>query len=479
VSSDPIEDTATGDPEGGDTPPDSPDEHELPWPACDEHHEDHTVGLITCRPGAQEGYTLFAPISAQTAYLIDLQGRVVQSWELEYSPGNVVYLLENGHLLVAGQYGPRDTRLQAGGQGGIVQEYDWDGNVLWTFEYSTDDYRQHHDVEPLPNGHVLLVAWEYKSSGEAASHGRNPDTAGTGVWPDTIIEVDPTRGDSVQIVWEWHAWDHVIQDFAPGEANYGDVAEHPELIDLNFTQGSNPDWLHINAVAYNAELDQIILSVHNLGEIWMIDHSTTTEEASTHSGGDHGMGGDLLYRWGNPRAYRAGERRDQWLFGQHDSHWIPDGLDGAGDILIFDNGMSRPGGEYSRIVQMTPPLLPSGRYEQSAGAAFGPANPTWTYVASPPESFFSSNISGAQRLANGNTLICSGASGRLFEVTDTGEILWEYVNPITSRGSTRQGAEPGDGALGPGNNVFRTYRYAPDYPGLSGRDLTPGDVLEL
>ncbi|MGC8644373.1 MAG: hypothetical protein ACP5XB_31305, partial [Isosphaeraceae bacterium] len=59
------------------------------------------------------------------------------------------------------------------------------------------------------------------------------------------------------------------------------------------------------------ELDQILLSVHSFSEIWIIDHGTTTAEAATHKGGRSGKGGDLLYRWGNPQAYRAGTAADQ------------------------------------------------------------------------------------------------------------------------------------------------------------------------
>ena len=87
--------------------------------------------------------------------------------------------------------------------------------------------------------------------------------------------------------------------------------------------------MHTNAVAYNAELDQIMLSIHAFSEVWIIDHGTTTEEAASHSGGKRGKGGDLLYRWGNPRAYRTGTNVDQRLFAQHNAHWIPEGLPGA------------------------------------------------------------------------------------------------------------------------------------------------------
>ena len=104
--------------------------------------------------------------------------------------------------------------------------------------------------------------------------------------------------------------DHLIQDFDASKANYGEVAEHPELIDLNFrlsetTNYRDPsDWIHSNGIDYNPELDQIVLSPSNFSEVWIIDHSTTRTEAAGSNGGNSGKGGDLLYRWGNPRAYR-------------------------------------------------------------------------------------------------------------------------------------------------------------------------------
>ena len=96
--------------------------------------------------------------------------------------------------------------------------------------------------------------------------------------------------------------------------------------------------MHTNSVAYNPELDQIMLSIHEFSEVWIIDHGTTTAEAASHSGGRRGKGGDLLYRWGNPRAYRTGSNVDQRLFAQHCAHWIPAGLPGAGHMLVFNNG---------------------------------------------------------------------------------------------------------------------------------------------
>ena len=435
-----------------------------------------TVGLLTGSDMACEGYTLFAPMRSTTTYLIDNSGEVVHTWESEYNPGDSVYLLENGNILRAGNPGQQAGRtFGTGGAGGIVHEIAWDGTVVWEFQYADDQHRAHHDIEPMPNGNVLIIAWEYKTAEEAVAAGRDPASLTAGaLWPDHIIEVQPTGEGGGDIVWEWHVWDHLIQDYDAARDNYGNVADHPELIDINYSSPGPPnpdsaDFTHINSVDYNQELDQVLLSVPRYFEIWVIDHSTTTEEAAGHTGGNSGKGGDLLYRWGNPRTYGAGGEPDRKFFAQHYANWIEPGLPGEGDILLFNNNHRSPEGMYSSVDQVSPPVDDSGDYYLEAGSAYGPAQQTWTYTADPPTDFFSHNISGAQRLPNGNTLICSGANGTFFEVTPQGEVVWEYVNPYVEDGELPQGEPVPESQKGSMNCVFTATRYGPDYAGLVGR----------
>ncbi len=396
-----------------------------------------------------DGYNLFAPLDSTTSYLVDNTGSVVHSWQSSYRPGNAVYLLENGELLHTGNVG--NAVFNAGGAGGVVQTIDWNGDVTWEYAYSSSSHLQHHDVEWLPNGNLLMIAWHHKSETEAIAAGRDPSLLADGeLWPDSVIEVHPTGAATGEIVWQWHSWDHLVQDYDAGRSNYAVVADHPELIDLNYAMNPNADWHHINAIDYNAGLDQILLTVHNFSEIWIIDHSTTTAEAAGHTGGNSGRGGDLLYRWGNPQAYGAGSSDDQRLFLPHDAEWIEAGYPGDGNLLIFNNGGGRPEGEYSSIEEITPPLEESGGYTFVAGSAFGPDDVVWRYTADIPTDFYARNISGQQRLANGNTLICDGPSGYFFEVSTAGETLWDYQA---------------------GGSVFRVERYAPDYPGFDGTTL--------
>jgi hypothetical protein len=394
-------------------------------------------------------YNLFAPLASKQTYLIDDDGDTVHTWNSDYRPGNAVYLLEDGDLLRTGKL-PDDTPFaDTGGVGGTVQRIQPDGTISWEYEHASSTYQLHHDVEILPNGNLLMIAWELKTQAEAISAGRDPSLLSDGeLWPDHVIEVAPNDNS---IVWEWRAWDHLVQDYDETKPNYGVVGDHPELIDLNYVspgpQSGGADWNHTNSIDYNAELDQILLSVRNFSEIWIIDHSTTTAQAASHSGGNSGHGGDLLYRWGNPQAYDAGSAADQQLFVQHDAQWIESGSPGAGHILVFNNGQGRSDGDYSSVDEIVPPLDGSGAYTLS-GSVYGPAAPTWSYTAPTPTDFYAANISGAQRLPDGNTLVCDGPSGYFFEVTDAGQTVWSY----------QYSGDPGA--------VFRVTRYAADYPGL-------------
>jgi hypothetical protein len=221
--------------------------------------------------------------------------------------------------------------------------------------------------------------------------------------------------------------------------------------------------------------------VRGFSEFWVIDHSTTTEEVAGHTGGNSGMGGDILYRWGNPQAYRAGTLQDQQFFRPHDAYWIESGYPGEGNILVLNNGNGRPGGNYTSVEEIIPPVDISGHYTQpNPGEPYEPPEPIWIYTADPPTSLYAPVVSGSQRLPNGNTLVCSGTTGTFLEVTYDQETVWHYVNPVSGPGPMFQGAViPGYNPLVKQNIVFRAYRYAPDYQAFVGRDLPPGYPIEI
>ena len=404
--------------------------------------------------GAFEGYTLVAPSESKTTYLVDLDGDVVHRWRAGLTPGLQVELLPDGRLLRPAKVKKRTPFSKGNGWGGRIELLDWDGEVAWRYEYAEDQHLQHHDVEHLPNGNVLLLAWELVGEDEAIAAGRDPELLRDGeLWPEHVVEVDP-RTD--RIVWEWHAWDHLIQDRDPAKPNFGDPAANPRRIDLNYvTDGGANDWMHANSVAYNPDLDQIVLSVRSFHEIWVIDHAVSTEEA-------RGPAGDLRFRWGNPAAYGRGDVAPRMSFGQHDAEWIAPGLDGAGRISVFNNGtLYRP---YTTVDEVAPAM--NGRdYVVDESGVFDARVARVVWPREPDPAFFAHHTSGAQRLPNGNTLIADGPHGVLFEVTPAGEKVWEYVNPFFDKGA--EVIELDEQEVFKKRRLFRAERYPPDYPGLA------------
>ncbi|MDX5584746.1 MAG: aryl-sulfate sulfotransferase [Aureibaculum sp.] len=431
----------------------------------------NTVGVLKNDTNSYNGYTLFTPFTSTETYLINNCGEVVHQWTSTTSPAASVYLLESGHLLRTGKI--TNTEITFGGVGGKIELFDWDNNLIWEYIYSNNLVAQHHDIFPLPNGNILMLAVTTISESDAILMGRDPSLILDGkIYNEQVIELEPVGSNNANIVWEWNIKDHLIQDFDNTKANFGVVKDHPELLDFNFLNDNNgiANWLHINSMQYNADLDQIILSSRILSEIYIIDHSTTTAEASSNTGGTYGKGGDFLYRWGNPVAYDIGDSSNRTLYSQHFPYWIPDNLIDAGKIIIFNNGNSI---RYSSVDIISPPTISTGVYSYDTLNGYGPTSAEWSYTAPNPSDFFSSILSSAQRLPNGNTLICDGDSGYFFEIDSNENIVWEYINPDSNNGPITQGEAP---SL---NFVFRAKKFPVDFPAFVGKDLTPGNPIEL
>ena len=464
-------------------------EHTNMPPTCNAQRDDWTVGLISCSNDSHVGYTLFSPFPSTTTYLIDNEGREINSWQSpgNHRPGAAAYMLEDGSLLRTGDIGGQSPgNFTGGGIGGKLERIGWDGTLEWSWEYSSTMAIMHHDIEPMPNGNILAIAWEDKTEQEALNSGRNPAIAsdapgGQGnVWPDHIIEIQPVGSNDATIVWEWHAWDHLIQDYDSNQQNFGIVEDHPELLNINYVtqtgnQAGRADWMHCNGIDYNEQLDQILLSCRGMDEIYIIDHSTTTAEAAGHSGGTYGKGGDFLYRWGNSQVYKKGLSSNQQLFGQHDAQWIQGGHPDEGKLIIFNNGIGREN-PYSSV-DIIEPNSQEGTYSLLPNGTFGPLEPSWTWTK---EGMYASVVSGAQGLSNGNILVSLGTKGTLYEISQSGELVWTYINPIGNNGSfaQRQSLPQGNLAGTTANMLFKSYRYEIDYPGLTDKDLTPGSYLE-
>jgi hypothetical protein len=379
------------------------------------------VLLMPCQAGGQEpfdGWTMVSPLQSSATYALDMDGTVVNTWQGSASPASCAYLLADGSVVRPCE----DTggSFNGGGLGGRLQKIDADNNIVWDYLLSTYDYQQHHDVQPMPNGNVLAIAWERKTRQEAIDAGRQ--TINGEMWPTMIAEIQPDGATGGNVVWEWHLWDHLVQDADPGKPNYGVVADHPELIDINYgTVGpQGGDWIHANSVDYNEYLDQILFSSRAFDEFYIIDHSTTTAEAAGHAG-------DILYRWGNPAVYDRGGSADQHFYVIHGVNWIDCGLPGAGNILAFNNGDRVGPNDYSSVDEIAPPLNADGTYDITEGEAFGPWSPVWSYSST--GWYAGQTQCSCYRLPNGNTIICAAQSGYMFEITEAGQTVWDYDYP--------------------------------------------------
>jgi len=413
----------------------------------------------------QAGYTLVAPLNNHNVFLVNNNGKTVHTWHTDNYGGADTKLLPNGELLRT--YQTKNNAFAMGGVGGGIELLDWNGNVKWNYTYATPDATQHHDAIVLPNGDIMFLAWVKKTEQQAIAAGVNPknlDPKTHTTWSDSVIEVSPTTN---KIVWQWNAWDHLVQDYSSSKANYGNVAKNPQLINANYYAyggTEKPDWLHPNSLDYNAKLNQVMISVREFNEVWVIDHSTTTAQAAGHTGGNSGMGGDLIYRYGNPAAYDHGTVADRTLYLQHNANWIADGLPGAGDVLIFSDGDTDTGHrDYSSVLELKFPET-GYKYAKTSTGAYAEPETVWTYAPTGKGSFFSNIMGSAQRLPNGNTLIADAVHGTIREVTPSGKLAWLYKNPIfdinmydTSGPKT--------------NNIFRAYKYPPNYSAFTGKNL--------
>ncbi len=457
-------------------------------------------GLTITSDRLTKGYVLYVVPNSAYAYLVNRKGEVVHEWKGNYGILSA-YLQDDGSIIVNAK-DPDFPVFVDPGETGRLQKIGWDSKILWDFEYANEVEHIHHDFTVMPNGNILTIAYEAKSPDEVIAAGRAPNkTPRAGLWPDKIVEIEPKGKTGGKVVWEWHSWDHMIQDNDSKKANYGQPYLHPELVDLNIGDTIPPpitedsmdilrasgEWMpmnvtpdnmysdlyHTNAISYNADLDQIAFSNHNLNEIFIIDHSTTTKEAASHKGGKWGKGGDYLYRWGNPQNYRHGDFWKEQLFGQHHIHWIEKGKPGAGNLMLFNNNVInwQDSTNCSAIFELSPPTDKKGNYVLGSDTTFGPAKPMCLYIAPDSLSFYSGFIGGAEEMENGNTFINEGARGRFFEVTKEGKIVWEYLNPY--HGDIRK---PNGDPIPPVPLTYVTFRatFIPaDQPGLANKKLEP------
>ena len=311
----------------------------------------------------------------------------------------------------------------------MVRLIEPNGDITWEYELNTNNEILHHDAERLPNGNILLIIWERIDTLSLEQLGGDYTSD---IFTEKIIEINPSTND---IVWQWRSIEHTIQDFNSNATNFGDISQNPNRIDINYNSNlSDGDIMHSNGFDYDVEKDVIYLSINFYNEVWVIDHSTSTQEAAGTSGGNYNKGGDLVYRFGNPLTYNNTEG-DVLFDRNHFPNILENNELGAGNILIYVNGNSIA---QSTVYELDIPsdfsLLPNTNNEPSI---------IWSFT---DENLFSNKISGAVRLKNGNTLICEGDFG-YWEVTTNGEVVWKYN--------------------GLGTSFWRGYAYDLDAPGLS------------
>ena len=380
----------------------------------------NTVGSIINSSASYEGYTLFCPVNSGKSYLIDNCGRVVNSWTSALLPGLSAELTPDGSIVRNGRV--FNSSMSIGGLAGIVEKFIWNDFKVWSYRCSGPDSTSHHDFEVLPNGNVLLMVVYGKNISDAVALGKDTSSFSDPIlYTESILEIEPIGIDSGRVVWRWDVWNHLVQDFDSTKPNFGVVADHPERMNINYRGNSiNRDWLHANSIDYNPELDQIVLCFRNSSEFWVIDHSTTIAESASNSGGRYGKGGDILYRWGNPAAYNRGTTADQKLFGPHDISWVPAGYPGEGNFMIFNNGDVTG---ISSVEEFIAPSDSAGFYSNPGTQAYGPAVAYWSHSEPTNTLFNSQRLSSAQRMPNGNTLICSGFAGYFSEVDSLGNLV--------------------------------------------------------
>jgi hypothetical protein len=357
------------------------------------------------------GYILAIENGKKTCYLMDHLGQKLRTWNFELPLGQDAELAPDGSLYGLFQVPDPNKDMTFGGKSGLVRKINTLNQVVWEFKISSDNEITHHDLELLPNGNLLVLVWQRIHKEEAAQLGYISDHD---LFVEKVVEINP---DLDEIVWEWNSWDHIVQNKTPDHPSFGEPVDHKNKIDIMYNYQSDyhrfieiGDIMHANGLAYLPELDLIAISVNFYNEVWFIDHSISKAEARGSIGGRFNVGGDLVYRLGNPTAY--GFSSPKLLdFNHHPSFVRSD--KGNGLLLFNNNGAERR----SKAMEFELPSFSGIPVE------IGPS-PKLVFEYSNDEMFFEI-VGGAVRLPNGNTLICEGDFG-FWEVNSAGQLLWKY-----------------------------------------------------
>ncbi len=355
------------------------------------------------------GLTLYSNMGSTMGYLIDTNNINVKTWAFTGGTGYSAHMMPGGDIWRS--VNNPGNILTGGGMTGRIQKINYAGTILWDYTYSSSTYCLHHDHCPLPNGNVLVISYDVKTPTDATNAGC---TSAITIWAEKVLELKPIGTNSAQIVWQWNVWDHLVQNAIVGGGNYQtSIVNNPQLLNINYL--TQKDWMHMNGIDYNPILDQITISSHWMNEWYVIDHSTTTAQAASHAGGNSGMGGDFLYRWGNPLAYQAAGTKI--LNVTHDAHWIPEGSPNAGYLVGVNNaGLAGP---KTAIDQVTVPRS-NYNYTYTPGIQFNPTSFTLRHSSTG----YTSNMGSSDQFPNGNQMICLATAGTIYEIDPLGNTIW-------------------------------------------------------
>lgn len=341
---------------------------------------------------------------ATTAYELNKDGSKGTIYNFDLRLGNDITLLENGNLL--GIFKPAENApFSFGGSGGVLRELGPNGTTVeWEYSVVTNNELAHHDLAKLPNGNVITLIWERIPLAQALTMGASTTTD---IFLEKIIEINPNNNE---IVWQWKSWEHIVQDQFEDRDNYGNLRNNLNKIDINYNSSqANGDWMHANAITYDERRDLIFISVNFYHEVWVVDHSTTTAEASGSTGGDQNKGGDLVYRFGNPTTYDG--IGTKFLDNVHHPNFS---MANNSQLLMFSNGGTV---EQSTVFEIAIPETLSLDADVDNSPQL-----LWDYTH--PD-LFHGKISGAVKLENGNVLITEGDYG-FWEITPEKRIAWKY-----------------------------------------------------
>ncbi len=360
--------------------------HAFCWPS------EFPTGTTLHQPEkAYQGYNIYVPMNdkaIEPVKMVDMDGNVVHRWYLNPLQAEIVKPLNGGRIMAL----TKDMKT--------LVEVDWDSRILWKFTVNGSE--MHHDFQRLENGNTLIIARKALFI---------PDIYPEGLGKyDYLTEVTPGK----TVVWNWFSWEH-FDEFGFSEEAMSWIRQQRVIYSTDIFHTNTVFVLPPNKHDHYPILQagNILMSQRNTNIVFIIDKDT----------------GDIVWKIGPD---------DNLTIGQHDARMIEAGLPGEGNILLFDNG--GPAGfptkarTYSRVIEINPVTK----------------RIVWQYDATDSgdmrHAFYSTFISGAQRLPNGNTLINEGIYGRFFEVAPDGEIVWEYIesNPVKM--------------------VYRVYRVSLDWP---------------